>query len=430
MGGSGGEILVGGGGGKPECVVFDSAAALAPLDVFIMLDSSGSMGFAAQGGLTKWDVVSDAFQTFANDPDSAALGVALAFFPIIDPSYNSICAVGFPGCEPNECKPFDVCTTQGPVCESTQDCIDEGFPNDTCDPYGLCGGQTFNGACKSSTDCNNPNLNCEPAGSCWSYYTCPSGPYQVPAFGVSKLPAAGNGLVQTIDAKTPVGGTPTLPALQGAIDGAVGFAANNPSHNVIVVLATDGTPTVCDQDIDGPDPTLPIANVANVAAVGQTQGVQTFVIGVFGPDDIAEAQMNLDTIAQAGAGQNAYVISTGNNQSTTALVQALNDIRENAKSCEFEVVPGEDPIDYSTVWVRITDDMGETWVPRVDGPSQCGPNGGFYYDTPITQGQIPSRIILCGASCALIDDAAENPAVEVFSQCDDPMNQGGGGAGG
>jgi hypothetical protein len=431
-------MLVGGGGGTPECVVFDSAAALAPLDVFFMLDSSGSMDFEAQGNVSKWDLIIGAFDAFANDMDSAGLGVALSFFPIIDTTYNPSCLVNGGGtlnCEPNECDQYHFCAPSfGAACSTDQDCVDEGFPNDTCEPLGFCNGVQGLGFCApTTTPCSNPNLSCEPAGSCWSYYTCPSGPYEQPVFGVGKLPGAASGLVNTIVGKDPDGGTPTLPALQGAIDGALSFADANPSHNVIVVLATDGTPTVCDPVLLGnEDPTAGIPAVANVAAAGLAQEVPTFVIGVFGPEDVAEAQMNLDAIAQAGAGQPAYIISTGNNnQAAQALVAALNDIRENAKSCEFELIEGEDPIDYSSVWVRIQEgDMEEVWVKRVNGPGDCDPvNGGFYYDQPISGGQKPSRIILCEASCALIDEAEENPTVEVFTACPDPMNEGGGGGG-
>ena len=53
----------------------------------------------------------------------------------------------------------------------------------------------------------------------------------------------------------------------------------------------------------------------------------------------------------------------------------------------------------------------------VNGPGSCDPvNGGFYYDTPITNGQTPSRIILCPQSCQLIDDAVDNP----WSRCSPP----------
>ncbi|MCA9624363.1 MAG: hypothetical protein KC731_35315, partial [Myxococcales bacterium] len=404
-------------------VVFDSAAVVAPLDVFIMLDSSGSMNFSDVGDLPKWDIVRDAFQAFATDPDSAGLGVALSFFPIIDTSYQQTCT-SLSNCEPNECKPFSVCAPSiGITCETNQDCVDGGFPNDTCEPYGLCNG-SLSSPCVPTAGINcNPGQTCFPAGSCWSFYTCPSPPYQTPVFGVSKLPGAANGLVATINNHNPVGGTPTLPALQGAVDGALGWAATHPSHKVIVVLATDGLPTVCDQDIDGQDPLQPILNVANVAAAGQAQGVSTFVIGVFTQDEQMEAQVNLDTIAQAGAGQPAYVVTTGNNQSTDAFVQALNEIRLNAKSCEFELVQDGDPIDFESVWVRIVTGMTEHWVPRVDGPQQCGDGLGFYYDVAPNQG--PSRIILCPAACALVDEAEENPSIEVFTSCPDPMGQGG-----
>lgn len=426
-GGTGGQIiLVGGGGGVPECVIFDSAAALAPLDVFIMLDSSGSMDFIAQGNTTKWQLVRNAFETFVNDPESAGLGVGLSFFPIINNSFNQLCAVnGGPGtnCLPGECAPSDICVPSfGALCDTNQDCSDAGFPGDTCDFWGFCNGNANGGWCNTPADCFQAGATCEPAGTCWSLYTCSSAPYQSPVFGVSKLPGAAGGFLSTFDSQTVIGGTPTLPALQGSVDGALSFANANPSHNVIVVLTTDGIPTVCDSDLLGNDPMAPIQNVANVAASAQAQDVGVFVIGVFAPDEVAEAQANLDVVAQAGAGQNAYIIETGNNQTTTDFVEALNEIRENAKSCEFELVEGEDPIDYSKVWVRIVDEGNEVWVKRVDGPGACDPLlGGFYYDGPFNPPNKPSRIILCPETCQLIDEAEENPTVEVFTSCPDPM---------
>jgi len=432
-GGTGGQImLVGGGGGVPECVVFDSAAALAPLDVFVMLDSSGSMDFEAQPGTSKWQLVRDAFDAFVHDPESAGLGVALSFFPIINDSYEQFCAVnGGPGtvCEPGECEPSNICVPSfGALCDTNQDCADNGFPGDSCGFWGFCNGAPQGSWCNTPADCFQAGATCEPAGTCWSVYTCPSAPYQSPVFGVSKLPGAANGFLATMDGQTVIGGTPTLPALQGAVDGALGHANTNPSHNAIVVLTTDGIPTVCDPDLMGNDPMAPIQNVANVAAAAQAQSVGVFVIGVFAPEEVAEAQANLDVIAQAGAGQNAYIIETGNNQTTADFVAALNEIRENAKSCEFELVEGEDPIDYSTVWVRILDRGNEVWVKRVDGPSACDSvSDGFYYDGPFTGGNKPSRLILCPETCQLIDDAEENPTVEVFTACPDPMNEGGAG---
>ena len=432
-GGTAGQImLVGGaGGGVPECVVFDSAAALAPLDVFIMLDSSGSMDFIAQGNTTKWQLVRNAFEGFVNDPESAGLGVGLSFFPIIDGGFQPFCAVnGGPGtiCAPGECEPSNICAPSfTSLCDTNQDCSDAGLPNDTCGFWGACNGNVNSGWCNTPADCPQAGSTCEPAGTCWSYYTCTSASYQSPVFGVSKLPGAANGFLATMDGQPVTGGTPTLPALQGAVDGALSFASLNPSHNVIVVLTTDGIPTACDADLLGNDPMAPIQNLANVAASAQAQDVGVFVIGVFAPDEVAEAQANLDVVAQAGASQNAYIIETGNNQTTTDFVAALNEIRQNAKSCEFELVAGEDPIDYSKVWVRIVDEDSEVWVKRADGPSACHPSlGGFYYDGPFTPPNEPSRIILCPQSCQLIDEAEENPTVEVFTSCPDPMSGEGG----
>jgi hypothetical protein len=141
---------------------------------------------------------------------------------------------------------------------------------------------------------------------------------------------------------------------------------------------------------------------------------------VFTAEEQMEAQLNLDTIAAAGGTTSAFVIDTGG-QVTEEFTEAMNQVRMNAKSCEFELVPSGDPIVWTDVWVRITSDMGDgVWVARVDGAAQCSAGSpGFYYDTPVGQGQIPNRIILCPSACALINDDP-GQVIEVFSTCDDP----------
>jgi len=412
------------GGNAPECVVFDSEAAVAPLDLFFMLDSSGSMDFETQQpGLTKWQAIRNAFQAFATDPLSQGIGVALSFFPIIDFTEPELCSAVGPLCgTPSNCVDISVCSTGFNLCDTDQDCIDAGFPQDTCVPYGICQNAPQFGCLPTdpSFNCQSGTGPCIQGGLCWDHFTCDAGPYQSPIFGVAELPAGAATFINTIDGKTPDGATPTLPALQGAVDGAVSWANANPSHSVIVVLTTDGLPTVCDPDIEGPDPTLAIQNLANAAAVGAAQDVPTWVIGVFAPDEAVEATPNLDAIAVAGGTDEAFIIDSSGSV-TQDFIAALNEVRANALSCEFQLLPGGDPLDWEDVWIRVTDNsMNELWIPRVDDEASCDAvTGGFHYDVAVGMGQTPSRIILCAASCAIIN---ENPdqTIEVFSTCDDP----------
>ena len=77
----------------PECAVYNSSAALAPLDVFLMVDSSGSMQLPIQGtGGRKWDAVQQAFSLFFYDELSVGIGVALSFFPIVNETIPAVCS--------------------------------------------------------------------------------------------------------------------------------------------------------------------------------------------------------------------------------------------------------------------------------------------------------------------------------------------------
>src|SRR4029079_1874740 len=75
--GMGGNIIVNptssggnGAGGAPDCAGQTSTAELVPLDIYIMLDKSGSMTEktgAGANGPPKWDAVTQALNAFFND---------------------------------------------------------------------------------------------------------------------------------------------------------------------------------------------------------------------------------------------------------------------------------------------------------------------------------------------------------------------------
>jgi hypothetical protein len=401
------------GGGPPECVVFNSSAELAPLDVFMMLDASGSMQFPTGNGQAKWWAVREALNAFFYDPESRAISVAVSFFPIIDESVAEVCTSDTNCGAPDTCKPFRACPSTNLPCISDQDCASSG---DTCQTVGQCALQTLQN-CFTDFDCGD-DAPCNPLGFCENRFTCDSLAYEAPVAPLATLPDLAYQLVGAIDSTAPQGGTPTLPAVTGAVDGAVAHALDNPDHKVIVVLATDGFPTACDPALDVQDQPQAIANLAAAAAAGSSQGVNTFVIGVFSPEEQVSAEPNLTAIAQAGGTGQAFLVN-GSGSVTTEFRDALNQVRVDAKSCQFDIVPGEDPIDYRTVWVRITIAGEPVWIERVDSIDACGQENGFYYDQPIDGPVQPSRILLCPNTCSLLG-SSPNRTVEIFTTCPNP----------
>jgi hypothetical protein len=93
-------------------------------------------------------------------------------------------------------------------------------------------------------------------------------------------------LTAAVDAQKPVGSTPTVPSLQGALEHATTWATAHPTHRVAVVYATDGEPEGCDS-------MNTVANAATIAgaAFAATPIIPTYVLGVGPPmTDCAHGQ--------------------------------------------------------------------------------------------------------------------------------------------
>lgn len=410
-GGSGGESPI-----EPECAVYESSTALAPLDMFIMLDASGSMSEDTAQGNSKWDAVRAALEDFTSAPDSSGISVALGFFPINIPGIPTTCNLDADCGAPDTCDFFNICTNTFTGCFDDVDC---GGVGGTCVPFGQCTTTPAPCTLDGTLPCEGNTGPCQPLGACRNRTDCDLDTYDQPVVDLVGLPGGSDKLIAAIDVRTPDGQTPTLVGLQGAIAQASTQLTIEPDHEVITVLATDGFPTACDDDIFNGDPTQAIPNVAEVAATGAAQGVRTFVIGVFSPEQASIAQDNLDTIAQAGGSEAAYVVST-TDQVTSGFLEALNTVRLNAKACEFDLV-GDD-VDYETIWLRLTpkDGSDPIWVPRVDGLDDCSLDPGFYFDVPIDQG-VPNTVILCPATCNLLGTSTDR-TVDIFTTCPDPTD--------
>lgn len=352
--GQGGGMNVGGG-----CVGVGSTAEKVPLDMYIMLDQSGSMTDPPTGGSgTKWSAVTSAIGAFVNQGQSAGIGVGIQYFPL----------------------PSGVTCPSVPVqCSSDLDCSPGCGP--CVQPF-----PTFPGFCTG-------------VGAADS---CQAADYATPDVPIALLPGNASAIVQSMAGHSPVGGTPTSAALQGAVDQATSWATAHPGHVVIAVLATDGDPTSCDSNLSA------INAIAAAGASGSPQ-VLTFVIGVGG------SVSALNGIAAAGGTSQAYMIDTNPNVQQ-AFLDALNDIQGQALPCSYLIPdppPGES-IDFGAVNVSLSPGGGATeTIPQVSGPGACLPGEkAWYYDDPAN----PTQIVLCPDTCALVS-ADEGASIDVVLNC-------------
>jgi hypothetical protein len=155
-----------------------------PLDMYFLVDSSGSMAEPTAAGANKWDLVTSALVNFLGDPQNAQINVGIGYFPEAVPP---TCVAGDAGCL---CIPFvNICL---------------------------------------------PSL----GGSCTvADYATPSVALQ--------LPPTPTRVIDDILVRAFAGGTPTRVALEGTYQYLESWTAQNPGRKVAAVLATDGEPTGC-----------------------------------------------------------------------------------------------------------------------------------------------------------------------------------------
>jgi hypothetical protein len=238
---------------------------------------------------------------------------------------------------------------------------------------------------------------------------CVVSDYATPFVPMTALPNA-SAFAQAIGATSPNGDTPTLPALQGALQYAATQLAQNPGSRVAVVLVTDGEP----HDSCG-------STVANVAMAAQaadtaTPSLPTYVVG------IGKSLTKLDSIAQAGGTNQAFLVATANNpdaggtasQTETDFVNALSAIRSSQASCDVPIpnAPPGQALDFGKVNVLATPKGGSpaTLPYSIDCGADGGPAQGWHYDDL----QAPTAIVLCPASCGAVQvDATAELDVEL-----------------
>jgi hypothetical protein len=416
------------GGGDPACAGETQGAEPIEVDMYVMLDRSGSMLGLTNDGTTKWDAVRTALIAFAGDPASAGLGVGLQYFPLGKPDVPLTClndaecdAAEGGLCLNTACAPSLLGDFEFTFCITSADCP---ATSPGCVPYGICElDETF--AC---FDVENPDGcadvsggACQAAlGECSAFASCQIEDYTTPAVSIAQLPGNQTAFVDSLMAAQTTGLTPTRPALDGAIRRATAHATENPMRRAIVVLATDGLPTDCVPD-GVTTVEQAVENVADIAAAGLagTPSVRTYVIGVFAPEETV-ALDNLDTMARAGGSDGALIVDASGDVASL-FVAALNEIRAGTLQCELQVpaAPTGQTLSYDRVNIELTANGVTRNLLYVENEDRCGTTElGWYYDVDPLSGEKPTTIRICSDSCAELQALGSQAKLEIRLGCD------------
>lgn len=349
----------GGGGGGSSCASETVTAEQIPLDMYVMLDQSSSMTDMVAGGGDKWDAVTSALDSFVMESGLDGIAMGLGYFAVGGSAAACPVSCGSDADCGATCGPCFVIPSVGGLCEGAA---------------GDLGGDSCN-----ATD------------------------YATPAVGIAALPGVAPQITSSIAAHSPTTGTPTVQALEGALDYAKAWGTAHAGDAVVVVLATDGEP----DDSCTPEDVPSVEGVA-AGGVSGTPSIRTFVIGV------GDALTDLNGIAAAGGTGSAFLVDTGSDVDAQFLA-ALNVIRHSVLGCTYQIPQPTNGqmLDYGEVNVVYTpgsSGMPET-IPNVPNAGSCPATGNaWYYDNPSS----PTQIILCTPTCNTVQaDTAGTVGIEL-----------------
>ena len=215
---------------------------------------------------------------------------------------------------------------------------------------------------------------------------CNTADYAFPVVPIGTLPGVAPSILKAIELQTLSRGTPTTPALDGALVYARSQQVSQPALTVAVVLVTDGAPRNCGSTIS--------RNLRSAASgASESPPIKTYVLGV-GPN-----LANLNAIARAGGTAQAYLVESAGEE---ALLAALEAIRTSALSCEYDLPDstGNPPrFDIARVATRLGAGPA-TELDPVANAEACKGGTGWFYDNPISDATLlPTKVLLCPASC-------------------------------
>jgi hypothetical protein len=260
-----------------------------------------------------------------------------------------------------------------------------GAAGDTCGPRGR--------ICRQS-----PSASCEL-------------PYGQPAVEIGPLPQQAPALIAAIEDRVPRGGTPMGPAVEGALAHLRAHVMAHPDRRTALVLATDGLPDgFCSRNYVQP------IGERLAAARALNPSLPAYVIGVFSPEEVAEAMPGLTQLAMAG-GTGAPSVVNANADLSKGFQDALDQIRGTVLPCEFKIPPpSTGMLDFGKVNVHLKLGAGNEEIPYVGSQDRCDPvRGGWHYDRDPATGA-PTTVQFCEATCRKVK-TDPNGRVEVRFGC-------------
>jgi hypothetical protein len=226
--------------------------------------------------------------------------------------------------------------------------------------------------------------------------SCVAQHYRDAALPIADVRQMSGGVLDQLEAVTPQGQTPTMPALSAALELATAHALEHHERSVVVVLGTDGLPTTCD-----PVDVRALADLARDALRGPGH-VRTLVIA---SRSLAGSDLRgFDAVAAAGGTSRALSIDP-RADFAGQLSQALGAAATRRVACDLALPepPQGERIDYDAVNVVLSAAGSRTTFPRVGGAESCSASGGWYYDVDPELGA-PSRLNMCKTSCDHLSD--------------------------
>lgn len=384
------------------CVSQTSAAEQRKVALNVMLDSSGSMDERTGTGGTKWQAIQRAIRRFMVETMDTDLSIGLQFFPLLKPGVVNFNCTSHADCGPDGGPCFLSTCLQGDtitLCQRQSDC--PGSPLDNpCVDFGLCANSDPANpvACVLPSTCGDGLGRCEDfERTCTNATQCDISYYATPTVEIAPIAEALNTVDQALANQPPQGLTPTVPALQGAIQHSREWSVTHPDQTVVTVLATDGLPTECGPAVDGAP--APIEQVLDVARAGVADAlpIRTFVIGVFPPGDGASLN-NVNAIAAAGGTQQAVLIDAGG-EVEAEFLDALRAIRNGTLACQFQIPESDQLLDYFSVNLQFDNGTERQQLAFVPNEAACASNpNSWHYDVDPNVSR-PNVIQVCPAVC-------------------------------
>jgi hypothetical protein len=237
---------------------------------------------------------------------------------------------------------------------------------------------------------------------------CALDTYAKPAAEVSPLPENATAIKRSFPV-LPLGlGSPTLPALQGAIKHARS-RFNGTTYKQAVVLVTDRVSDfACFSEPNA------IVDAAAASAIHELP-VPTYVVALTSPqlENVLATFVRfeqLDEVATQGGTRIARVVNLDDRRDS--LAETLYRIQADAEPCQYEVSAAVRDAPTATALGTVTAGTAPLPLPRLDSESECGQ--GYYFDDPAD----PAWATLCRDTCTALK--ASTRTVVWIDECDMP----------